>query len=44
MTAVVCKDKCDMHMLSNIHDTPAEGNFYEENGNALKLAIVEDYN
>lgn len=25
MTAVVCKDKCDMHMLSNIHDPPAEG-------------------
>ena len=44
MTAVVCKDKCDMHMLSNIHDPPVEGNFCEESGNALKLAIVEDYN
>jgi len=44
MTAVVCKDKFDMHMLSNIHDPSADGNFCEENGNALKLAIVENYN
>ena len=28
MTAVVCKDKCAMHMLSNIHDPPAEGNLW----------------
>jgi hypothetical protein len=44
MTAVVCKDKCEVHMLSNIHDPPAEGNFCEESGNALKPAIMEDYN
>lgn len=44
MTAVVCKDKCDVHMLLNIHDPPAEGNFCEESGNALKPAIMENYN
>jgi hypothetical protein len=27
-----------------LHNLPAEGNLWDENGNALKLAIVEDYN
>jgi len=27
MTAVVWKDKRDVHMLTNIHDPPKEGNF-----------------
>jgi hypothetical protein len=31
-------------MLTNIHVSPAEGNFYDESGNALKPATVEDYN
>jgi hypothetical protein len=31
-------------VLKNIHDTPAEGNFCDESGNALKPAIVDDYN
>jgi hypothetical protein len=44
MTAVVWKDKRDVHMLTNIHDPPAEGNFWEESGNALRPAIVEHYN
>jgi hypothetical protein len=44
MTAVVSMDKCDMHMLTNIHDPPAEGNFCDDNGNALKPEIVEHYN
>jgi hypothetical protein len=33
-----------MYILTNIHDPPAEGNFCDESGNALKPAIVADYN
>jgi hypothetical protein len=44
LTAVVWKDKSDVHMLTNTHVSPAEGNFCDESGNALKPAIVEDYN
>ena len=44
MTVVVQKDKRDMHMLTNTHIPPAEGNFCFESGNNLKPAIVEDYN
>ena len=31
-------------MLTNIHDPPSEGNFWDEHGNAIKPAIVADYN
>jgi hypothetical protein len=31
-------------MLTNMHVSPAEGNFCDESGNALKPAIMEDYN
>jgi hypothetical protein len=44
MTALVWKDKRDVYILTNIHDPPAEGNFCDESGNALKPAIVADYN
>jgi hypothetical protein len=44
MTAVVWKDKCDMHMLTNIHDPPADSNLCDHGGNTLTPAIVEDYN
>jgi len=44
MTTVVWKEKRDMHALTNICDPPEEGSFCVENGNALKLAVVEDYN
>jgi hypothetical protein len=44
LTAVVWKDKCDVHMLTTMHTTPAEGNFCDEHGNAIKPAIVDDYN
>jgi hypothetical protein len=30
--------------LTNIHNPPAEGNFSDEQGNAVKPLIVEDYN
>lgn len=43
MTAVIWKEKHDVHVLTNIHD-PAEGNFCDESGNPLKSAIVEDCN
>jgi hypothetical protein len=33
-----------MHMLTNMHNPPAEGNFCEESGNALRPEIVEHYN
>ena len=31
-------------MLTNIHDVPAEGNFSSEEGKAIELQIVMDYN
>jgi hypothetical protein len=43
MKAVIWKDKHNVHMLTNIHYPPTEGNFFDESGNALKPAIVEDY-
>jgi hypothetical protein len=33
MTAVVWKNNCDVHIRTNIHDPPAEGNFCDESGN-----------
>jgi len=43
MTAVIWKDNHDMHMLTDIYDTPAEDNFCDESGNALMPAVVEKY-
>jgi hypothetical protein len=31
-------------LLTNIHDPPTEGNYRDEHGNAIKPAIVVDYN
>jgi hypothetical protein len=44
LTAVVWTDKRDIHMLTNIHNPPAEDNFCDEKGNTIKPLIVEDYN
>jgi len=44
LTAVVWKDKRDVCLLTNIHDPPREGNYRDEHGNAIKPAIVADYN
>ena len=33
-----------MCLLTNIHDPPTEGNYRDEHGNAIKPAIVVDYN
>jgi hypothetical protein len=41
MTATV-QDK--MNILANIHQPPAEGNFCDDHGNALKPAIVQECN
>jgi hypothetical protein len=43
MTAVI-KDKRNVHVLTNIHDPPEEGNCCDESRNALKPDIVQDYN
>jgi len=44
LTAVVWKDKRAVCLLTNIHDPPTEGNYCDERGNAIKPAIVADYN
>ncbi|PNF22859.1 hypothetical protein B7P43_G16576, partial [Cryptotermes secundus] len=44
MTALVRKDKRDVYMLTNMHSPPAEGSFCYEHGNAIKPAVVADYN
>ena len=44
LTAVVWKDKRDVCLLTNIHNPPKEGNYRHEHGNAIKPAIVADYN
>jgi len=40
----ILHDSSSLQVLTNIHDTPAEGNVCDESGNTLKPAIVEDYN
>ena len=44
LTAILWRDKRDILMLTNMHNAPAEGNFCDEQGYALKPLIVEDYN
>jgi len=44
LTAILWRDKCDIRILTNIHDPSAEGNFCDNNGKAIKLQIVADYN
>ena len=44
LTAILWRDKRDIHILTNIHDPPAEDNFCNSNGKAIKLQIVADYN
>ena len=44
LTAVLWRDKRDICMLTNIHDVPAEGNFCNDAGKAIKPQIVMDYN
>ena len=44
LSAVVWNDKRDERLLTNIHNPPREGNYCDEHGNAIKPAIVVDYN
>jgi hypothetical protein len=44
MTVMIWKDKRNVNMLTNMHHPPAEGNFCDEYGNALKPVIIQDYN
>jgi hypothetical protein len=44
LTAICWKGKRVVYMLSNIHPSPANGNFLDEHGNATKPYIVEQYN
>ena len=44
LTAILWRDKRDAHILRNIHDPPAEGNFCDNNGKAMKPQVVADYN
>jgi hypothetical protein len=44
LTSIVWKDKRDVNKLMNMPHPPAEGNFCDEHGNALKPATVQDYN
>ena len=44
LTAILWKEKRNIRILTNIHDASAEGNFCDNNGKAIKLQIVADYN
>ena len=44
LTDILWRDKRDVRVLTNIHDSPAEGNFCDINGKAIKPQIVADYN
>jgi len=44
MTEILWRDKRNIHVLMNIHGAPTEGNFCNEQGNAIKPPIVVDSN
>jgi len=44
LMAILWRDKRDIRMLTNIHNAPAESNFCNEAGKAVKSQIVMDYN
>jgi hypothetical protein len=43
LTTILWRDKRDVRILMNKHDAPAEGNFCDTNGKAIKPKIVVDY-
>jgi len=43
LTTILWRVKCDVRILTNIHDTSARGNFCDTNGKAIKMQIVADY-
>jgi hypothetical protein len=44
LTTILWRNKRDVCILTNKHDAPAEGNFCDTNGKAIKPQIVVDYN
>jgi hypothetical protein len=44
LITILWRDKCDVRILTNIHDAPAEGNFCDTNGKAIKPKTVVDCN
>ncbi|GLV38526.1 hypothetical protein CBL_05118 [Carabus blaptoides fortunei] len=43
LSAVFWKDKREVYILTNMYASPAEGNFRDDHGNALKPHCIEDY-
>jgi hypothetical protein len=43
MTAILWQDKRDIYILTNIHNAPAEGNFCDSDGKAIKPETVTLY-
>ena len=43
LTAIVWKDKHNVNILMNMHSSPLEGNFCDYQGQAVKPAIIQDY-
>jgi hypothetical protein len=41
---MVWRDKRDIHLLTNMHHPPANGNFCDEHGNPIKPEIIQDCN
>jgi len=44
LTAILWRDKRDICMLTNIHNAPAEGNFCNEGGKAIKPLFMQGTN
>jgi hypothetical protein len=44
LTAIVWKDKRNVNIMMNMHSTPLDRNFCDEDGKAVKPAIIQDYN
>jgi hypothetical protein len=44
LTTILWRDKRNVHILTNIHDAPVEGNFCDTNRKGIKPQIVADYN
>jgi hypothetical protein len=42
LTATVWKDKQNVNILTNMHYPWLEGNFYDDHGKGVKLAIIQD--
>jgi len=41
LTAVVWRDKQDVHILTNMHHSPTNCNFCDEHGNGIKQIIMQ---